>query len=283
MIIKYLRGFFIVLTICISIIGLFGCSKNESSKQSSEIKTTDINKNKKSKDKNENGDIVKNDGDKPSENSITRVKHVVVIDAGHQQYPINEHESIGPGSSETKPKLSSGTSGITTGINEYQLTLDVSLKLKDEFNSRGYEVVMIRENNDCPLSNKERAEIANKYDGVFLRIHANSDQNSSTRGMLTLAPRADNQFMTSKNINESQRLSKNVLDSMVLETGAKNRGVIDTNSMTGINWCKIPVTIVEMGFMSNPEEDLLMQNNEYQQKIVKGIANGVDKFFDESN
>ncbi|SFE24739.1 N-acetylmuramoyl-L-alanine amidase [Peptostreptococcus sp. D1] len=278
MITKYLRGFFIVLTICILAIGLFGCSRNESSKQSSEIKTTDINK-----DKNENGDIIKNDGDKLSENGITRVKHIVVIDAGHQQYPIDEHESIGPGSSETKPKLSSGASGITTGINEYQLTLDVSLKLRDEFNRRGYEAVMIRENNDCPLSNKERAEIANKYDGIFLRIHANSDQNSSIRGALTLAPRADNQFMSNENINDSQRLSKNVLDSMALETGAKNRGVINTNSMTGINWCKIPVTIVEMGFMSNPEEDLLMQNNEYQQKIAKGIANGVDKFFDENN
>ena len=66
---------------------------------------------------------------------------------------------------------------------------------------------------------------------------------------------------------------------MVKNTGAKSRGVTRTDSMSGINWSKVPVTIIEMGFLSNEKEDRLLASSEYQKKIVQGMVNGINGYF----
>lgn len=247
---------------------------NQSQTQGSDENSS---RSKSKKPDQKNGRMKEDENDRKDK---TGKGHTVVIDPGHQEAAMDALEPIGPGASQSKPMLSSGTSGVATGVPEYQLALDVSLKLRDELKARGYKVVMIREDNHCPISNKGRAEIANKYRGaVFLRIHANGDSNPSTSGMLTMCPASDNPY-TPEIIGDSNRLARLVLDQMVKSTGATSKGIIETNNMSGINWCKIPVTIIEMGFMSNPDEDRLLQTEDYQKKIVDGISNGVDKYFE---
>lgn len=204
---------------------------------------------------------------------------VIVIDAGHQTHAMSATEPIGPGAKTRKAKVTGGASGCSTHLPEYKLNLQVAKKLQKELESRGYKVIMVRTKNNVKLSNAERAQIANKYKAdAFIRIHANSANNSSVKGALTIAPQNSNKYMSKSNRKKSQSLSKKVLKAMCKATGAKNRGVMYTNSMTGINWCKVPVTIVEMGFMSNPSEDKKMAKASYQKKIAKGIANGIDSF-----
>ncbi len=206
----------------------------------------------------------------------------VVIDAGHQGKGNTEDEPVGPGATETKDKVAAGTTGVETGIPEYKLTLDVAIMLKEELEARGYDVIMIRESHDVNISNAERAEVANNANAdAFIRIHANGDANQDISGILTMCQTKDNSYCG--NIYEpSKKLSECVVDEMVKATGGNNRGVLETDDMSGINWCKVPVTIVEMGFMSNPTEDNLMATDEYRAKLVQGMANGLDKYFDKN-
>ena len=208
-------------------------------------------------------------------------KKIVAIDAGHQLKGNYETEPIGPGSTTYKTKVSSGTQGTYTKVPEYKLTLAVAKKIKKELISRGYEVIMIREKNDVNLSNKERAEIANESGAdIFIRIHADGVSDSSVNGASTLYPSKKNPYVS--NLSQSSyNLSKNIVDSLCKSTGAKNRGAIARDDMSGINWSTIPVTIIEMGFMTNKKEDKLMQTATYQNKLAQGICNGIDEYFSE--
>lgn len=206
-------------------------------------------------------------------------KKVVAIDAGHQLRGNNAKEPNGPGSSTKKAKVTSGTSGCATKLPEYKLNLQVAKKLKKELEGRGYKVVMIRTGHNVNISNVQRAQIANRAKAdAFVRIHANSDSSSSVSGALTIAPTNKNRYLSKKVRSASQKFSQKVIDAFCRVTGARNRGVMYTDTMTGINWCRIPVTIIEMGFMSNPAEDRKMSSASYQKKMVKGIADGIDSY-----
>lgn len=203
----------------------------------------------------------------------------IAIDAGHQRRSNGKLERIGPGSSRKKAKVAGGAVGVASRVPEYQLNLKVAKKLRKVLLQRGYEVYMVRSSNNVNISNKERAIRANKSGAdICIRLHADASGSSRVKGASVLYPSKSNPYVK-KLSPASKKLSGYIAKAYAKKTGIRNRGIIKRDDLTGTNWSKIPVALVEMGFLSNPSEDRKMQKSSMQTKMATGIANGVDRYF----
>lgn len=206
--------------------------------------------------------------------------YMVCIDPGHQAQANYEMEPNSPGSSTTKIKVSAGTQGTYTSKPEYEITLEIGLKLKNILEVMGYNVVMTRETNDVNISNRERALMGNASGAnICIRIHADGSSNKDATGISVLYPSQNAPNTTEFKYENSKALAEYLLKGMVRETGAIDRGIDPREDITGFNFSKIPVVLPEVGFMSNREEDIKLSTDLYQYKLAEGMAEGINKYF----
>jgi N-acetylmuramoyl-L-alanine amidase len=202
---------------------------------------------------------------------------IICIDAGHGITSKKYNEKIAPTAKETKPAFVSGTRG--SKYTEEELVLIVAKKLQTKLLSIGATVIMTREGHETTLSNIERAKFANdaKVD-ISIKLHADGMSNKNAKGMSVLVP--STKYIKAPNVVlESRKIGEIILKNCVSNTGAQNRGVVEHSDMTGLNWSTVPVILLEMGFMTNDVEDKLLSIEEYQDKIVDGIVNGVLEYY----
>ena len=202
---------------------------------------------------------------------------LICIDPGHQLKANNGLEPIGPKSTIQKPKVSSGTTGVSTKKAEFQLNLEVALLLRDKLLEKGYRVVMTRETNKVDLRTKiERCWLMQPRRPFFVRIHADGNEKSSVNGISIQYPAEANSYKN--NISKtSKSAATEVLKALIKETGAHSRSIVPRNDLSGFNWSKVPSILVEMGFMTNAKEECLCPSQTIKKSLAKGMVNEIEK------
>lgn len=231
---------------------------------------TDTNNEFKQEDKsNEESNIENKEKEEPIVN-----KKIVVIDPGHSSNGNKGMELQSPDSDIMKIKDPGGAEGVYTKTPEYVVAMGVSLKLKTLLEQNNITVIMTKTQDSESPGNIERAETGNVNNAdLAIRIHCDSADSKSAKGASILTPAP---IGYAKNISDiSKKYSQVILNNLVSTVGMNNRGVIERSDLTGFNWSKVPVVLVEMGFMSNPEEDKLLNDDNYQNKLAQGLYNGI--------
>jgi len=201
-------------------------------------------------------------------------RRVVCIDPGHQAHSNSRPEPVGPGASETRPRASGGVTGVSLGVPESEVVLQISMNLKARLEAAGMTVVMTRTTNDVDLSNAERAEIANQAGAdLLVRVHADASADPGESGIRTYYP-APNAW-TAPICSPSKQAAQAVQAALVHSTHAVDRGAAERADITCFNWVRMPAISVQCGLLSNPVEDKLLSSPHYQDRVAEALATGI--------
>lgn len=208
----------------------------------------------------------------------------ICIDPGHGVTSRSGKEAVYPGAAEKKATNVSGTAGRI--MTEEELNLIAGLELRDALVEHGAEVFMTRTEHECDMSNIERAEFANRYEcDLVIRLHADGSTETSANGMSVLIPsakRENGEYLTAEITEKSRRAGELILSEALAKTGAGNRGIVERPDMTGFNWSRVPVVLIEMGFMTNAAEEERLTDAGYRNGLIDGIVSGTEKYFAEA-
>ncbi len=198
---------------------------------------------------------------------------VICLDPGHGAVPGSVQERVSPLSQETKAAYVSGASGASQ--TEAELNLAVALLAQEKLEELGAQVVMTRTTADAAVTNIERAQIANEAGAdLCIRIHADGSEDTSVSGMSMQVP-AGELLGTPEIEQPSAQAAEIILEAVTEATGARSLGLTQRSDLTGFNWSEVPCILLEMGFLSNAQEDALLATDAYREQIASGIAEGV--------
>ena len=192
---------------------------------------------------------------------------VVILDAGH-------------GTPDEGAQSKNGTT-------EAETNLKITLKVQNLLEQSGCTVILTRSNENGiydldskTLKQKKISDIKNRVKignessaDIFVSIHLNKIEESQYYGW---------QCFFQKSNEQSQQLAKSIQKNLNQSIQKENkREAMKIDKIYIADHVEIPITIVECGFLSNPEEEKLLQENEYQNKLAWGIYSGIiDYFYD---
>lgn len=193
---------------------------------------------------------------------------LVVIDAGH-----GGKDPGALGRDEDGEVIYTDDDEKEVYIKEKDVNLAVALKVYKHLKDEGVNVMMVRDVDEF-VELADIAAIANEYGAdLFVSIHSNSvDGVPTANGTEVLY--FDTDEKTDYGISSSE-LAKHILDEMIDETDMYNRGLRSRPGLAVLKWTKMPAALVELGFLTNADDQEKLINNRWQEKAAKGIAQGI--------
>lgn len=177
-------------------------------------------------------------------------KGLVIVDAGHGGYDGGAEDN---------------------GLLEKDLNLEISYKLKDELELRGYIVKLTRPDDEF-VGLTQRASIANSLDNpvCLISIHQNSldESEGSASGMESWTYEREG----------CKELGDAVVEAAAAKTGARNRGTHFRKNLVVTSKTTMPAIIFECGYITDKNEADKLKDDTYQEQIVEGIVDGIDSF-----
>lgn len=190
---------------------------------------------------------------------------LIVIDPGHA--------SVQPGG-----WLDPGAVGPRTGLYEKDVNLSVALKLKTLLENEGARVIMTH-TGSTELSLLGRAEVANQNQAdIFVSIHANSSNKLALAGHSTYYYGPSNDSILGPQRYQRQKLATLVQREMVKAAGRKDMGIYEDNFAV-LRETRVPSILVETAYLSDGEEEILLGQDPFRQKLAIGIFNGIKAYF----
>ena len=231
-----------------------------------------------------------------TENDVEKVTHVVFIDPAKQVTEDTSLEAVNPEldmsgvtlSTNTnaapagmKAKMSQSALGVSSGAFEYEITMLVANYLNAELVKRGYTVYMSRDSSNVNISNAKRAEMANACGAdIYIKLQAAASNDPSASGVLGFITTSSN-LHTGTMYQYNYELCYDLLKKTCEGTGASRLGIYETDDLSSLNYCDMPGTVINMGFLSNEFDDASLNSDDYQKTMAKSIADGVDLYFEE--
>ena len=195
---------------------------------------------------------------------------VVYLDAGHGGYD--------PGASYF-------------GISEKSLTLAIQSRVKAKLESEGYQVVTTRTSDTyVDLTDRSRAANASESD-IFVSIHINASGSSAAQGIETYYYQPYAEYPSRINatyhanptrLSMSDALANAIQSSLIKETGAQNQGV-KRQTFAVLREATAPAVLLELGFLSNPQEAARLNTSAYQETLANAIVAGIKSYYEKES
>ena len=192
---------------------------------------------------------------------------VVYLDAGHGGYD--------PGASYF-------------GISEKSLTLAIQIRVKAKLEAEGYQVVTTRTSDTyVDLTDRSRAANASESD-IFVSIHINASGSSAAQGIETYYYQPYAEYPSRINatyhanptrLSMSDTLANAIQSSLINATGAQNQGV-KRQTFAVLRETTAPAVLLELGFLSNPQEAARLNTSAYQETLANAIVAGIKSYYE---